>query len=156
MWQLRPEVGEAAERFSAIVQEQTILPPRVHEAARMRIADINLCVACQAARPADRAAHGLDEEFYAGISDEARRGDYAEAEQLAIEFAERFAQGAQAFDDEFWSRLHGAFTDTEIVDLTVSCAKWLGFGRINAVLELVPECQMEVPARVEAMSASAT
>ncbi|MCU1449141.1 MAG: carboxymuconolactone decarboxylase [Acidimicrobiales bacterium] len=148
MWQLHPELGEAAEHFSRVIQEHTILPLRVHEAARMRLADINQCVACQGARPADPDAHGLDEEFYAGISDPSRRSGYAAAEQVAIEFAERWADGPSAFDDAFWERMHAAFTDPEIVDLTASCAKWLGFGRMNSVLGLVPECQMQVPAKL--------
>jgi alkylhydroperoxidase family enzyme len=152
MWQLAPEIGEAAERFSLAVQEHTILPPRVSEAARMRLADINGCIACQNARPADRNEYGLDEDFYASISDPSRRQQYAEPEQLAIEFAERWAEGVAAFDDEFWDRMHRVFSDREIVDLTASCAKWLGFGRINAVLDLVPQCQMEVPARAEPFS----
>jgi alkylhydroperoxidase family enzyme len=150
MWQHCPEIGEAGERFSRIVQEYTILPMRVSEAARMRMADINGCIACQGARPAEYEQHGLSEAFYAGISDPSRRGEYPEPEKIAIEFSERFAAGASAFDDEFWARLHREFTDTEIVDLTASCAKWLGMGRISAVLELVPECQMTVPAKTAA------
>lgn len=148
MWQLHPHFGEALEHFSRVVQERTILPLSVHEAARMRMADINKCVACQSARPADREAHGLTEEFYAAVSDPARRGDFTEAQQLAIEFAERFSVGVAAFDDPFWVRVHAVFDDAEIVDLTTSCAKWLGFGRINAVLELVPDCELEVAAQL--------
>jgi alkylhydroperoxidase family enzyme len=154
MWRLRPEIGEAAEHFSRVVQEQTILPPAVSEAARKRLADINHCIACQGARLPDGGTYGLDEAFYEGVSDPTRRADYPDAERLAIEFAERFAQGVEAFDNEFWTRMHGQFTDAEIVDLTASCAKWLGFGRINAVLGLVPVCQMFVPPRVEPVGAS--
>jgi alkylhydroperoxidase family enzyme len=144
LWKLRPDIGLPAEAFSALIQERTILPPRVHEGARMRIADINGCIACQGARPHEAAVHRLDEAFYSGISDPERRGEYSESEQVAIEFAERFAAGAAAFDDAFWDRVHASFTDPEIVDLTLSCAKWLGMGRLNAVLELIPTCQMEV------------
>src|SRR4051812_33066503 len=93
MWRRGPQLGEAAEHFSRAIQEHPILPTRVSEAARMRLAAINQCVACQDARPADRDAHGLDEAFYAGVSDPTRRSDYAEAEQVAIEFAERWAEG---------------------------------------------------------------
>ena len=43
MWQLRPELGEAAARLSHAVYEQSILPARVREAVRFRIARINDC-----------------------------------------------------------------------------------------------------------------
>jgi len=43
MWRLRPELGQAAEALSRVVQEQSIIPVREHEAARIRIAHINGC-----------------------------------------------------------------------------------------------------------------
>jgi alkylhydroperoxidase family enzyme len=43
MWQLRPELGEAAARLSKAVYEQSVLPARVREAVRCRIARINDC-----------------------------------------------------------------------------------------------------------------
>ena len=50
MWRLRPELGEAAEALSRIVQEQSIIPVREHEAARIRIAHINGCEPCSETR----------------------------------------------------------------------------------------------------------
>jgi len=38
-------------------------------------------------------------------------------------------------DDAFFDRLREAFTDDEIVDLTVCIAKYLAFGRVHEVLE---------------------
>ncbi len=146
MWSLRPEMGELVEDFSTAVQEYSILPPRVLEAARMRIAVINGCIACQSSRPSDAETYGLDAAFYDGLSDPALRDRYSDREQAAIEFGERFIAGAAAFDDPFWERMHAAFTDEEIVDLSVCCAKWLAFGRMNAVLDLVPDCPVYVQA----------
>lgn len=145
LWALRPQLRQATEEFSRVVQECSILPVRVAEAARMRIAHLNGCVICREARVADMAGLGLDEEFYAGIADPAARGRYSEREALAIEFADRFVAGAAAFDDEFWERMRAAFGDDEIVDLTVSAAKWLGLGRINAVLDLTTSCPVRIP-----------
>jgi alkylhydroperoxidase family enzyme len=145
MWQLlTPEVGEAAERFSAVIQSDSIVPVPEHEAARIRLAHINGCEPCSDARIADMDAFGLDEAFYRDVDDPGLRDRYAPRVQLAIGFAERFAAGAEAFDDEFWTQLRAAYTDAEIVDLTASCAKWLGLGRINAVLGLTVACPIAI------------
>jgi alkylhydroperoxidase family enzyme len=146
MWQLRPELGEAAEHFSAVVQDRSILPVREHEAARIRIAHLNRCVPCSEARVADMAAWDLDESFYDDVDDPALRDRYTEREVLAIEFAERFAGGPEAFDDAFWERVRCAYRNDEIVDLAASCAKWLGLGRLNSVLELSVSCPIRLPA----------
>ena len=39
-------------------------------------------------------------------------------ERLAAEFAERFAIDHLAMDDELWGRLHDAFAEAELADLT--------------------------------------
>lgn len=145
MWQMvAPEIGEAAEAFSRTIQEVSILPVPEHEAARIRIAHLNGCEPCSDARIADMGAFGLDEAFYENVDDPALRDRYSPRVQLAIGFAERFVQGRQAFDDGFWIALRGAYSDAEIVDLTASCAKWLGLGRINAVLDLTVACPISI------------
>jgi alkylhydroperoxidase family enzyme len=140
MWRLRPELGESADHFSARVQDCSILSVREQEAARTRIAHINVCIPCSEARMDDMPGNGLDEHFYADVSDLGKRGRYSERERLAIEFAERFAWGSEYFDDLIWARLRQAFSDAELVDLATACAKWLGLGRMNAVLELERSC----------------
>jgi alkylhydroperoxidase family enzyme len=145
MWRLiAPEIGAAAERFSETIQRESIVPVPEHEAARIRIAHINGCEPCSDARIADMDAFGLDEAFYRDVDDPALRSRYAPRVRLAIGFAERFAAGAHAFDDAFWSELRAAFSDAEIVDLAASCAKWLGLGRINAVLDLSVACPIQI------------
>jgi hypothetical protein len=37
-------------------------------------------------------------------------------------------------DDDFWTRLRGAFADDEIADLTICCGMFLGMGRTLAVI----------------------
>lgn len=145
MWRLRPEFGAAAKAFSNAIQESSIFPLREHEAARIRIAHINGCIPCSGTRVDHMEDWGLDESFYADVDDPARRGRYTRREVLAIEFAERFAAGKAAFDDLFWKRMNDAFSAAEIVDLAASCAKWLGLGRLNAVLDLDVSCPIKIP-----------
>jgi hypothetical protein len=37
-------------------------------------------------------------------------------------------------DDEFWARLHDAFSEAELADLTICCGMFLGMGRTLAVV----------------------
>jgi alkylhydroperoxidase family enzyme len=156
MWQLRPELGAAAENFSAVVQASTILSVREHEAARIRIAHLNGCEPCSEARMEGMQAWGIDESFYDDVDDPSRRSRYSPREVIAIEFAERFVAGGTAFDDEFWARCRDRYTDAEIVDLATSCAKWLGLGRINVVLGLTVSCPIRIapPRQAEPLRAA--
>jgi alkylhydroperoxidase family enzyme len=43
VWGLRPELGGPVAALSAAVYQESQLPPRVREAVRMRIAQINDC-----------------------------------------------------------------------------------------------------------------
>jgi len=145
MWSLLPPAtGEAANRFSDLIQSDTMLSVPEHEAARIRIAHLNGCEPCSGARIADMAAFGLDEAFYRDVDDPALRHLYPPRIALAIGFAERFVAGKQAFDEAFWEEMRAAFSAAEIADLTASCAKWLGLGRINAVLDLAVACPIRI------------
>lgn len=144
LWDLCPELGPATEEFGRAVQECPVLPVRVAEAARMRVAELNDCVVCRETRVDDLDLHGLDEDFYAGVGDPERRHRYSAREALAIEFAERFVAGAAAFDDAFRERMGAGFTSREVVALTISVAKWLALGRVNAVLGLTTSCPVRL------------
>ena len=37
-------------------------------------------------------------------------------------------------DDDFWARLHAAYGDDELADLTMCCGMFLGLGRMLAVI----------------------
>src|SRR6202023_2482267 len=50
VWSLRPEMGAAVNRLVDAAYNKSILPVRVREAARMRIAQLNDCSVCLAFR----------------------------------------------------------------------------------------------------------
>ncbi len=128
VWSLQPELGAAATRFVHAAYNKSILPTRVREAARMRIAQLNDCTVCLAFRADTVRAQGLDEEFYCAVGSP-DDGSLTEQERLAVEYAERFAVDHTSIDDEFMARLRGSFTDPEILDLTICLSAFLGLGR---------------------------
>jgi alkylhydroperoxidase family enzyme len=134
-WSLhRPEMAMGMGALSEAVYGNTQLALREREAARWTIALINDCVVCQDTRAKEGTAHGVDEGFYAEVADWRNSTELSERERLAAEFAQRFALDHQGMDDGFWDRLHAAFRDDELADLTMCVGMFLGLGRVLAVI----------------------
>ena len=131
---LRPDMASGMGALSAAVYGNTQLPVREREAARWTIALINDCAVCRDTRAKDGATVGADEPFYEAVTDWRASTELTEREKLAAEFAERFALDHLAMDDAFWSRLHAAFSEAELADLTICCGAFLGMGRTLAVV----------------------
>ena len=131
---MRPEMAVGMGALSEAVYQNTRLPVREREAARWTIALINDCVVCQDTRARNGPAAGVDEGFYGEVADWRASTALSTRERLAAEFAQRFALEHLGMDDEFWGRLHGAFSDDELADLTMCCGMFLGLGRVLAVV----------------------
>jgi alkylhydroperoxidase family enzyme len=87
---------------------------------------------------------GIAEDFYTHVSDYHAGHDYSPAEQLAIEYAERFVLDHTHIDDAFFDRLRTSFTDAEVLDLTICIAAFLGLGRMLRVLGIDETSQPDV------------
>jgi len=141
-----PLTGAAA-TLSDAVYSKSSLSLREFEAARVRIAQINDCNICLNWRSARDVASRtdeadtIDEEFYDHVGDASWQG-FSAREQLAAEFAERYATDHTNMDDELWRRLHEAFTDDELVDLGVCVGSWLAYGRFNRVFDIDGVCRV--------------
>jgi alkylhydroperoxidase family enzyme len=132
--------------LSDAVYKRSSLPLREFEAARTRIAQINDCTICLGWRTARDVAGWADDpdavpdEFYARVGTD--WDGFSEREGLASEFAQRFALDHLGMDDAFWSRLHAAFTDDELVDLGLCVGAWIAFGRLNRVFDVDGACRV--------------
>src|SRR5579863_9385338 len=102
LWTLRPEMGSAINRLVDAAYNKSILPVRVREAARMRIAQLNECPVCLTFRAASVKDQGVNEDFYAHVADHETSTQYSDQERLAISYAERFAVDHTAIDDTFF------------------------------------------------------
>jgi AhpD family alkylhydroperoxidase len=147
VWGLIPDLGGAVGGLSAAVYGKRLLPPRVREAARMKIAHINGCNVCMAWRVPELTERGVTEELYAHVDDPGNP-EYSAEESLAIEYAERFALDQRSIDDAFFARLKDQWTDVEILELTILIGNWVAFGRVTAVLDLDDACAWAPPATV--------
>lgn len=133
IWSLQPTLGAAATRLVDAAYNKSILPVRVREAARMRIAQLNDCTVCLAFRADKVRAQGLGEDFYCAVGSPDGSA-FSEQERLAVEYAERFAIDHTSIDDAFMEKMRGSFTDPEILDLTICLSAFLGLGRTLRVL----------------------
>ena len=107
VWALRPEMGMAAGALSHAIYDQSIVPVRERELARVRIAEINGCAICLTWRKTAGAAEVMTEADYAHVAEWATHPDYSERERLAIEYAEKFSLAHDQLDDDFYARLRG-------------------------------------------------
>ena len=165
----------AALNLSATVYAQSRLPLRTFEAARLRIAQINGCEACQVWRsqrdvPDMLRAYGmsldhtnalddvrLDENFYQIISGWRSATELSDQERIAVEYAERFALDPQGLnqDDDFWERARPHFPDELMMDLTLCVGAFIAFGRLQSVLGVDASCAVGfAPAEAPAAAAN--
>ena len=63
---------------------------------------------------------------------------------MAIEYAERFATDHRAIDDDLFARLRAAFSDAEVLDLTMCVSVYLGLGRALEVLGVDDACALDI------------
>lgn len=164
--ELAPVVGAAAGAYSRAVYEHSTMSLREMEAARIRTAQINGCLLCMGMRAARdlpghlersggnpgsavtaRDANAPDEAFYAAVENWQAASVFSDRERLAIEYAERLGERpkSMAGDEDFWARMHAAFSDAEIVDMTFAIGSWIAFGRLTHALELDNVCMPTMP-----------
>ncbi|MET9211233.1 MULTISPECIES: carboxymuconolactone decarboxylase family protein [unclassified Nocardia] len=134
-----PGIGVAAAAFSLSVYEHSTLGLREFEAARLRIAQINGCLFCQDWRT-ERDGQKVEAEFADAVTNWRTTELFDDRARLAAEYAERYATDHHSLDDEFWARMFEHYTQTEVVELSMSIGSWLAFGRLNRVLGLDTVC----------------
>ena len=144
IWTLRPELGGMVERMIRGAYQDSILPADERELARMRIAQINDCVACSDFRAPSVLVAGIAPELYENVAAYATYPGYTPRQRLAIEYAERFAVDHHGIDDELFCRLRARFADDEILDLTLCCAVFVGLGRTLEVLQITDNCPIDL------------
>jgi AhpD family alkylhydroperoxidase len=149
-WVLKsPELGGALANFSRAVYTSNRLPLRTRELARTVIAHNNECTVCVNTRDADGPAAGVDEELYDHALEWRTWPGYSDQERLAAEFAHRFAtEHTKLRDDEdFWERASEDFDEELLADLALSCALWVGMGRVLRTLDIGQACKLTLPSR---------
>jgi AhpD family alkylhydroperoxidase len=144
VWSLRPEMTGMVDRMITTAYQRSVLPAAEREVARMRIAQLNACSACATFRAPSVVEAGVGEDQYEHVADYRTYPGYTDRQRLAIEYAERFVEDHRSIDNELFGRMRAAFSDPEILDLTLCIAVYLGLGRSLEVLGIVDNCPLDV------------
>ena len=94
-------------------------------------------------------ASGDTEELYDHALEWRSWPGYSEQERLAAEFAHRIDTEHTALrdDEDFWARCGDHFSEELLADLALSCAMWLGMGRVLRTLGIGQSCKLRLPSR---------
>src|SRR5439155_22234244 len=144
LWSLRPDMAGMVDRMITTAYRRSILPAAEREVARMRIAQLNACGACSTFRAPSVVAAGVTEDVYERLDEYRTWPGYTDRQRLAIEYAERFAVDHRGIDGGLFDRLRSRFRDSEVLDLTLCLAVYLGLGRTLEVLGIDDNCPLDV------------
>jgi len=126
-------------QFAGALKTARALPEKLVELVRLRIAFFNQCRSCMAIRYTDALADGVTEDLVCSLERPQEAENLTPAEKAAIRFGEAMATDHLRIDEAMYAALREHFTEPEIVELGMTCAFFVGFGRLAATLHMVEE-----------------
>ena len=104
-----------------------------------------------AIRYTDALSDGVTEDLVCSLEQPAEAENITDAEKAAIDYGERFATNHLTIDDTVYDSLRKHFSEEQIVELGMTVAFFVGFGRLAAtwaMTEELPEKFKDYSARV--------
>ena len=143
----RPELAVKFLEFGAALRENRLLPDRLIELVRLRIAFWNQCRSCMAVRYAEGLDDGITEALVCSLERPSEAPDLSDAERAAIAYGDLMATDHLAITDETFDGLREHFSEPEIVELCMNVALFVGFGRMGSALHMVDDLPDALPGR---------
>ena len=134
-----PEIARSVAALGGGLKVHRTLPDRMVELVRLRVAYHNQCRCCMAIRYQDAVADGVNEDLVCELEIPQASDDLTDAEKAALTFADVFATDHLAITDETYGKLEQFFSESEIIELGVTVAFFVGFGRLAATFDMVEE-----------------
>lgn len=134
-----PDQALGLMQFGGALKLHRHLPSRLVELVRLRIAFFNQCRSCMAIRYSDAVADGVTEALVCSLERPQEAANLTPAEKVAIRYGELMATDHLSIDDALHAELRAHFTEPEIVELGMTCAFFVGFGRLAATWHMVEE-----------------
>ena len=139
MFAHKPEISKGLVAFAGAIKTHRSLPDRLVELVRLRIAFHNQCRSCMAIRYQDGVEAGIDEDLVCSLEKPQEAENLSDSEKAAIHYGELFATNHLAIDDAVYDNLRKYFSEEEIVELSITVAWFVGFGRLGATYHMVEE-----------------
>ena len=134
-----PEQALGLMQFGGALKRNRALPERLVELVRLRVAFFNQCRSCMAIRYSDAVADGLTEDLVCSLAKPHEADNLSDAEKAAIRFGELMATDHLAIGDAIYADLRRHFSEAQIVELGMTVAFFVGFGRLAATWNMVEE-----------------
>jgi alkylhydroperoxidase family enzyme len=137
IWAHQPDAYRAYLDATSALRANGTLPARLVELVRLRIAFHNQCRTCMASRrlPDDVVSAAL----VCSLERPYEAADLTDAERVALRYADLFASDHLAIQDDTYDALRAYFTESELVELGMTCAYFVGFGRLAATWDIVED-----------------
>jgi len=139
MFAHRPALAKGMMQFASALKANRSLGERLVELVRLRVAFHNQCRSCMAIRYRDAVADGVSEALVCSLEKPEEAPDLTAAEKAALAYADAFATDHLAVTDATFERLREHFSEGEIIELGMTIAFFVGFGRLAATLDMVEE-----------------
>jgi AhpD family alkylhydroperoxidase len=134
-----PEQALGLMGFGGALKRNRSLPERLVELVRLRVAFFNQCRSCMAIRYADAVADGVTEGLVCSLERPQEAENLSAAEKAAIRYGELMATDHLAIDDAVYDELRAHISEAQIVELGMTVAFFVGFGRLAATWHMVEE-----------------
>ncbi len=134
-----PEQALGLMGFGGALKRGRTLPDRLVELVRLRVAFFNQCRSCMAIRYSDAVADGVTEGLVCSLERPQEAENLTAAEKVAIRYGELMATDHLAIDDAMYADLRAHFSEAQIVELGMTVAFFVGFGRLAATWHMVEE-----------------
>ncbi|MCC5888641.1 MAG: carboxymuconolactone decarboxylase family protein [Gammaproteobacteria bacterium] len=134
-----PELGKGLAKFGGALKQGRTLSERLVELVRLRVAFHNQCRSCMAIRYTDALNDGVTEDLVCSLENPPAATNLTEAEKAAIAYGEMMATNHLAINDEIYDNLRKHFSEAQIVELGMTVAFFVGFGRLAATWHMVEE-----------------
>ena len=139
MWAHTPEISKGIVALGGALKTHRSLPDRLVELVRLRVAFHNQCRSCMAIRYKDGQEDGITEDLVCSLEKPMEADNLSDAEKAAIQYGELFATNHLAINDDIYDNLRKYFNESEIVELSMTVAFFVGFGRLAASYHMVEE-----------------
>ena len=136
-----------AERFLPFyngLRYNTILGQKLSEMLRLAVVHVTECFHCQAARHPtddDGSGHTLTEEMALAVGDP-DSPLFSPRERAALKLAHAFAVTTGPVDPAVFEALHEHYSNTELTEMGMLLATFVGFSRFMATFEVFDTCPL--------------
>lgn len=148
-----PEIALAYVAFGDMARRAGQLPFQLVELVRLRVAFHNQCRLCMSLRYDSPDGSPVEEGLVCSLERPYDTTLLSEPERAAIAFADKMATDHLSIGDDTFAELRRHFTDAEVMELCFRVAANVGFGRMAAVLDVIPQDDLPDGLRGEGVKA---